>query len=120
MLIPNSITLAVGTTATSTANRILAASSAVNRWIRGIYATNSTGSAITLNVGIGAAATLSSSNADVAFGASIPANAASYPVAQYAGQGRRAIGAGSLNEIMAFASGAGLTLTVVYADDTLA
>lgn len=120
MLVPNTVTLAVSTTATSTANRILAASSAVNRFVRGVYATNTTASAITLNVGIGAAATLSASNADVAFGASIPANASSYPVAQYGGRGRRAVGSGSVNEIMAFAGGAGLLLTVVYEDDTLA
>lgn len=121
MLIPNTVpAAAVGTAATSTANRILAANSSLNRFFRGIYVTNTTGAAITLNVGIGAAATLSSANADVAFGLSVPANAASYPVAQWAGNGRRALGAGSLNEVMAFAGGAGLILTVVYADDSLA
>lgn len=111
---PKSVTLAVSTTATSTANRILAADSTVNRYVRGVYATNTTGAAITLNVGIGAAATLSATNADVAFGTPIPANASEYPVGQFAGNGRRAIGTGSLNEIMAFAGGAGLLLTVIY------
>ena len=120
MLVPNSVTLAVGTTATSTANRILAAGALVNRWIRGVYVTNTTAAAITLNVGMGVAATLGASNADIAFGFSVPANVASFPVAQFAGQGRRGLGVGSLNEIMAFASGAGLLLTVVYSDDTLA
>ncbi len=125
MLIPQSVpAFAVGTTATSAANRILAANSALNRYIKGIFATNTTASAITLNVGIGAAATLSASNADVCFGLSIPANAGSYPVVQYPstaqGPGRKALGAGSLNEIMAFASGAGIFLNVIYADDSLA
>jgi hypothetical protein len=120
MLVPNTVTLAVGTTATSPANRILAANSALNRFVRGVHATNTTAAAITLSVGVGVAATLTATNADVAFGVSIPANASSYSVAQYGGQGKRAVGAGSLNEIMSFASGAGLILTVIYADDTLA
>jgi hypothetical protein len=120
MLVPNSITLAVGATNTTPANIILAANTALNRFVRGIYVTNTTAGALALNVGIGAAAIISATNGDVAFGLSIPANVASYPVAQYAGQGRRALGAGSLNQIMAFGSGTGLTLTVIYADDTLA
>jgi hypothetical protein len=120
MLVPNSITLAVGTTATSTANRILAAGPLVNRWVRGVYATNTTAASIDLSVGMGAAATLSSSNADIASAAPIPAKATSYPVAQYGGQGKKGLGVGSLNEIMSFASGAGLILTVLYSDDTLA
>jgi len=119
MLVPNSITLAVGTTATSTANRILAAAALVNRWVRGVHATNTTAAIITLNVGMGVAATLAAGNADIAFGTNIPANASSYPVAVYGGQGKKGLGVGSLNEIMAFASGAGLLLTVVYSDDTL-
>lgn len=119
MLVPNTVALAVGTTATSTANRILAANSNLNRFIRGIYATNTTAASIALNVGVGAAATLSASNADVCFGFSVPANANSFPIVQYAGKGRRAVGSGSVNEIMAFAAATGLILTVVYEDDLL-
>lgn len=119
MLIPQTVTAAVGTTATSTANRILAANSALNRYIKGVFATNTTAAAIGLNVGVGAAATLSASNADIAFGFQVPANAQSFPIAQFNGQGQKALGAGSLNEIMAFASGAGLLLKVIYNDDTL-
>lgn len=111
---PKSITSTVGTTATSTANRILQGDATVNRYIRGVYVTNTTGAAIAISVGIGAAATLSSANADIAFGTSIPANASSYPIAQFGGNGRRAIGAGTLNEIMAFAASAGLFITVIY------
>ena len=120
MLVPNSVTLAVGTTNTTPANNILAANTAVNRFIRGIYATNTTGAGITLNVGIGVAAIISASNADVAFGVTIPANASSYPVAQFGGRGRRALGSGSANAIFATGGGAGITLTVIYEDDTLA
>jgi hypothetical protein len=120
MLVPNSVTLAVGTTATSTANRILAASALVNRWVRGVNVTNTTAASIDLSVGMGAAATLSATNADIASAAPIPAKVTSYPVAQFVGQGRKGLGVGSLNEIMAFASGAGLLLTVIYSDDTLA
>jgi hypothetical protein len=119
MLIPNSITLAVTATNTTPTNRILAPSALINRFFRGIYVTNTTGAIITLNVAIGVAAILTAANSDVAFGFSVPANAASFPVAQYGGQGRRALGVGSLNEVMAFGSGLGLTLTVIYADDTL-
>jgi hypothetical protein len=120
MLIPNSVTIAVGTAAGTTANRVLAAGALVNRWVRAVYATNTTAAAIDLSVGMGVAATLSASNADIASAAPIPAKATSYPVAQYAGQGKKGLGVGSLNEIMAFASGAGLLLTVIYSDDTLA
>ena len=120
MLIPNSVTIAVGITATSTANRVLAAGALVNRWVRAVYATNTTASSIDLSVGMGVAATLSASNADIASAFAVPGKAASYPVAQYAGQGKKGLGVGSLNEIMAFASGAGLFLTVLYSDDTLA
>lgn len=119
MLVPNSITVAVGVTATSTANRVLAAAPLVNRWVRGVYATNTTAASIDLSVGMGVAGTLSATNADMASAAPIPAKSTSYPVAQFAGQGRRGLGLGSLNEIMGFASGAGLLLTVVYSDDTL-
>jgi hypothetical protein len=120
MLIPNSITLAVGTVATSPGNRILIANALVNRWVRGVYATNTTAAAIDLSVGMGVAATLSAANADIANAATIPAKASSFLVAQYAGQGMKGLGVGSLNEIMAFASGAGLTIKIAYADDTLA
>jgi hypothetical protein len=119
MLVPSSITLAVTATNTTPANRILAANALVNRFVRGVYVTNTTGAAIVLGVAIGAAAIISATNGDVAFGLSIPANSASYPVAQYGGQGRRALGIGSLNEIMAFGATTGLILTVIYADDTL-
>ncbi len=117
MLIPNSVTLAVGAVATSTANRILAPVTSNNRFFRGMTVTNTTTSPIDLSVGIGVAATLSAANADVANAVTIPAKAASYPVVQYTGQGRKALGAGSLNEVMAFASLAGLILTVIYSDD---
>lgn len=117
MLVPNSVTLAVGIVATSTANRILAGTTANNRFIRGMTVTNTTTSPIDLSVGIGVAATLSAANADVANAVTIPAKAASYPLVQYTGQGRKALAAGTLNEIMAFASLAGLFLTVVYSDD---
>jgi hypothetical protein len=119
MLIPNSITLAVTATNTTPANRILAANPLVNRWVRGVNATNTTAAQINLSVGMGVAAILSATNSDIAFGLSIPANAASFPVAQYGGQGKKGVGIGSLNEIMAFATGAGLILTVIYGDDTL-
>lgn len=119
MIVPNSVTLAVTTTNTSPGNNIIAANSALNRFIRAIYCTNTTGAGITLSVGVGAAAVVSASNGDVAFGVTIPANASSYPVAQYGGKGRRALGAGSLNAIFAFAGGAGLILTVIYDDDLL-
>src|SRR5688572_23679061 len=100
MLIPRSVTLAASNNvATSTGNRILAANSAVNRYIRGITVTNTTAAPIAFSCGIGAAATLSAANADVAFGVSIPANAASFPVATYSGRGRVALGASSVNEI---------------------
>ena len=125
MLIPQSVpAFAVSNAvATSPANRVLAASTTVNRYIKGIFATNTTSSAITLNIGIGVAATLTAANADVCFGLSIPANAGSYPVVQYPstaqGPGRKALGVGSLNEIMAFASNTGILLNVIYADDSL-
>lgn len=113
---PKSITLAVGTTNTTPANRILAADATVNRYLRGVYATNTTGAAITLTVGMGAAAILSSANSNLASGTSVPANASCYPIAQFAGDGLRGVGVGSLNEIMAIASGAGLLLNAVYSD----
>ena len=120
MLLPQTVpAFVVGTTATSPANRVLAASATVNRYVKGIYATNTTASAIALNFGVGAAATLSAANADMAFGFSVPANAANYPVAQFASPGRKALGVGSLNEFMSFAAGAGLILNVLYSDDTL-
>lgn len=118
MLVPNSVTLAVSTTNTTPANNIIAAG-AGNRFIRGIYATNVTAAGITLNVGIGVAAIVTTANGDVCFGVTIPANASSYPVAQYGGRGRRALAAASANAIFAFAGGAGLILTVVYEDDLL-
>jgi hypothetical protein len=120
MFVPNTVTLAVGTTATSPANRILAANPLVNRWVRGVNATNTTAATINLSVGMGVAATLSTANADIASATPVPANASSFSVAQYAYQGKKGVGVGSLNEIMSFASGAGLILTVIYADDTLA
>lgn len=113
---PKSISLAVGIVATSTANRILAADATVNRYVRGVYATNTTGAAIALTAGMGAAATLAAANAQLAFGTSVPANASCYPIAQFAGDGLRGIGTGSLNEIMAFAVSAGLFLNVIYSD----
>lgn len=113
---PKSITLAVGTTNTTPANRILQADATVNRYVRGVYATNTTGAAIALTAGMGAAAILSSSNSNLASGSSIPANASCYPVAQFAGDGLRGLGVGSLNEIMAIGAGAGLILNVVYSD----
>lgn len=115
-LIPKTVDVTLGTTATSTANRVLAADPTVNRYIRGIYATNS-GAATQISVGVGAAATLSSANANIASGVTVPANAASYPIVQYVGDGRKALGAGSLNEIMAFAIAATIILTVIYKEE---
>lgn len=120
MIVPNTTPVfAVPAALTSPGNNALVANALANRFFRGIYATNTTGAAITLTVGIGAVATLSSANSDVAFGLSIPANAASFPVAQYGGRGRRALGVGSLNALMAGASATGLLLTAVYEDDLL-
>lgn len=119
MMTPNSVTIAVGTTATSTANRVLAANSAVTRWIRGVYVTNTSAASIDLSVGVGAAATLSASNADIASAAPIPAKATNYPIGQFVGQGLKKVGAGSANEIMAFASATGLFLHVVYSDESV-
>ena len=116
-LVPNSFTVDVQTLATSTANRALAPVTTNNRFFRGFYVTNTTNAAIDLSVGIGVAATLSASNADVANVVSIPAKANAYPIAQYVGQGRKALGTSGANEVMAFASGAGLKLTGIYADD---
>jgi hypothetical protein len=99
---------------------VIAANALVNRWIRAVHATNTTASSIDLTCGAGAAATLSAANADLANAAAIPAKATNFPIAQFGGQGLKKLGVGSLNEIMAFASGAGLFLHVLYSDDTLA
>jgi len=120
MLVPNSITIAVGTVNTTPANRLLIANALVNRWVRAVYATNTTAASIDLTAGMGAAAILTVANADFAFAAPIPAKATSYPVAQYAGQGMKGLGVGSLNELMGFASATGLLIKFVYSDDTLA
>lgn len=109
-----SVSVVLGNVATSTANRVLAASATASRYIRSIHAINATAGAITINVGVGAAATLTAANANVAFGLSIPANSTT-PVAFFGGKGLLGAAASSVNEIMAFASAVtSVTLTVVY------
>ena len=52
MLLPQSVpAFAVGTTATSPGNRVLAASASVNRYIKGIYATNFGGGQVDITNG---------------------------------------------------------------------
>lgn len=116
------ISLAVAVTNTTPANRILAGNSAFTRYIRSVHVLNNTAGAIALHIAVGAAAVISATNADVAFGLSIPANS-NTPVAFYGGSGKRAEGTGTANEIMAFAtsgSAGNLFITVVYDEsDTL-
>lgn len=116
MLIPKTVDVVLQTSNGTTANRVLAADPTVNRYIRGVYATNS-GAATQLSVGVGAAAALTAANANIASGVTVPANAASYPIVQYVGDGRKALGGSSLNEIMAFAVAATITLTVIYKEE---
>lgn len=117
-----SVSLAVGVTNTTPANQILAANSAVTRYIRSVHVVNNTAGAIALHIGVGAAAIAAVGNSDVAFGLSIPANS-NTPVAYYGGRGKRAEGTGSANSIFAFAtsgSAGNLFITVTYDEsDTL-
>jgi hypothetical protein len=118
MFVPDSVTIAVGTTNTTPANTLLAADATLNRWFRGIFITNTTSGIIQLNLGIGTAAIVSSTNGDVAFNFDIPAKVASFPLVQWPGRGRKAL-LGTVNVLFGFASGAGLILTAIY-DKSLA
>lgn len=119
MMTPNSVSLAVGNTNTTPANRIVAANANATRWIRGVYVTNTSASAIDLTVGAGVAAVLSASNADICNALSIPGKATMLPLMQLVGDGIKKVGASSANEIMAVASATGLFLHVIYKDETV-
>lgn len=117
-LVQTSVTVLLGSTNTTPQNRVLAPVTTNNRFIRGVYATN-TGAATNVTAGIGAAAVLAAgTNANLGFQTPIPANVSMYPLTQIVGQGIKALGAGSLNEVMGIAAVASqVWLTVVYADD---
>lgn len=114
MLDKSTLTVNLGTTNTSPANNILAASSTVTRWIRGITVSNN-GSAGTFNFAVGTGATLTAANS-IWFGTPIGAN--STFVHYFPGKGLR-LNTPATDVIMAFASAANMTLTVHYSEQDL-
>jgi len=112
LLDKSTLTVNLGTTNTSPANNILAASSTVTRWIRGITVSNN-GSAGTFNFAVGTGATLTAANS-IWFGT--PIGATSTFVHYFPGKGLRLLGT---DVIMAFASAANMALTVHYSEQDL-
>lgn len=103
----------LGTTNTTPANNLLAASSAVNRWVRGITVTNVSGGALTWNFGIGTAAIMTAANS-LFFGKQLDAGAVF--THQFPGKGRRLM-TPATDVIMGFASGAGIVLDISYDEE---
>jgi hypothetical protein len=99
--------LPLGTVNTSPANNLLAASATLTRYLRSIKVKNNTAGTLTWNFGVGAAAVLTGTNAEY-FSENILA-AGEY-IHYWGGRGRRVDNL----VIMAFASGAGVNLTLNY------
>lgn len=104
---PTSADADLGTTNTTPANTILAASSTLTRYVRSIKVTNSTTGTVNFSFAIGTAAILTATNAtwfqvDVAGKATF--------THYWGGKGRRL----DNQTIMAFASAAGLKLELQY------
>lgn len=114
LLSKSTLNVNLTTTNTSPTNRILAASSTVTRWIRGITVVNN-GSAGTWNFAVGTGATLTAANS-IWFGISIAAGATF--VHYFPGRGLR-LNTPATDEIMAFASAANMTLEVSYDEQDL-
>lgn len=111
----STLTVSMTTTNTSPGNNVLAASSTVTRWIRGITVSNN-GSAGTFNFGVGAAAALAAGTNAIWFGCPIGAN--STFVHYFPGKGLR-LNTPATDVIMAFASAANMALTVHYSEQDL-
>jgi hypothetical protein len=114
MLEKSTLNVNLGTTNTSPANRILAASSSVARWIRGITVVNN-GGAGSWNFGVGTGAVLTAANS-IWFG--IPIAAGATFVHYFPGRGLR-LNTPATDEVMAFASAANMTLEVSYSEQDL-
>lgn len=114
LLEKSTLTVNLGTTNTSPANNILAASSTVTRWIRGITVVNN-GSAGTFNFAVGTGATLTAANS-IWFAQAIAAGATF--VHYFPGRGLR-LNTPATDVIMAFASAANMTLQVSYTEQDL-
>lgn len=104
----------LGTTNTTPANNILAASSTVTRWIRGITVVNN-GAATTWNFAVGTAAILTAANS-IWFGVPIAANATF--VHHFPGRGLR-LNTPATDVIMAFAGAANVSLVTDYTEQDL-
>lgn len=102
----------LGTTNTSPANNILAASSTVTRYVRSILVVNN-GTATTWNFGIGTGAALTAANS-IWFGKAI---AAGETFTYYWGGKGRKLNTPATDVIMAFAGQANVTLEVNYDED---
>lgn len=114
LLDKSTLTVNLGVTNTTPANNILAASSTVTRWVRGITVVNN-GGAGSWNFAVGTAAILTAANS-IWFGVPIAANATF--VHYFPGRGLR-LNTPASDVIMAFASGANMTLEVSYTEQDL-
>lgn len=98
----------LGTTNTTPANRLLAASATVGRWLRGITVVNNSAGTLTWNFAVGTGAILTAANS-LWFGASL-VTLGQFTYA-FPGKGLRLSGT---DELMGFASGASVSLVAVY------
>jgi hypothetical protein len=105
--LPTAADADLGTTNTSPANTLLAASSTLTRYARSLKVTNSSASVLTWNFGIGAAAVLTATNATW-FGATLQPGATF--THYWGGKGRRF----DNQTVMGFASAAGAKLELQY------
>lgn len=104
-------TFNLGTTNTSPANRILAASSTVTRWVRGITVVNN-GSFTNWSFSIGTGAVLTAANS---LWFNIPIAAGATFIHNFPGRGAR-LNTPATDEIMAFAGAANVTLEIEYTE----
>lgn len=115
LLDKSTLSVNLGTTNTTPANNILAASSTVTRWIKGIVVSNN-GAAGSWNFAVGTAAILTAANS-IFFGEPIAANGVFGPF-YFPGRGLR-LNTPATDVIMAFASAANMTLVVIYQEQDL-
>jgi hypothetical protein len=99
----------IGTVNTTPANTLLAASSTVTRWVRGITVVNG-GTATTWNFGIGTAAILTAANS-IWFGKTIAAGETF--VHYFPGRGRRLM-TPATDALIGFAGQANVSVSVEY------
>ena len=106
-------TVNLGTTNTTPANRLLAASATVGRWLRGVTVRNNSGGTLTWNFAWGTGAILTAANS-AWFGASISPTSTAIAngfVYQWPGRGVRLA---TTDEVMGFASGANVSMEFTY------